>query len=112
MNPSTPGPCKPMALMSPLVDLDRARRRIAADRTQPDALDHHGAELVQVEELRIFDAVTERAGGDHHRVLQFQIADLNGQIFFGLLPSAFCLHFATSHSTWRESNTGPSVQVR
>jgi hypothetical protein len=47
---------------------------------QPDAFHDDRAKLVQVEELRVFDAVAERAGRDHDRVLQFQLADLNGQI--------------------------------
>jgi hypothetical protein len=47
---------------------------------QPDAFHDDGAELVQVEELRVFNAVAERAGGDHDRVLQCQFADLDGEI--------------------------------
>ena len=64
----------------PACNLDRARRGIAADRVKPDAFDDHCAELVQVEELRVFDAVAERARRDHHRVLQLQFADLDGEI--------------------------------
>ena len=80
MNPSTPGPCKPMALISPLAT--STVRGVGLPRTgmQPDAFHDDRAELVQVEQLRVFDAVAERAGGDHHRVLQRQLADLDGQI--------------------------------
>ena len=69
-----------MALMQAAGDFDRARRGIAADRMQPDAFHDDRAELVQVEQLRVFDAIAERAGGDHHRVLQLQFADLDGEI--------------------------------
>ena len=69
-----------MALSSAAGDLDRARRRVAADRMQPDAFHDDRAELVQVEELRVFDAIAERARGHHDRVLQLQLADLDREI--------------------------------
>ena len=61
-------------------DLDRARRGIAAHRMQPNALHDHRAKQVQVQELRVFDAVTECARSHHHRILQRQFADLDGEI--------------------------------
>ena len=69
-----------MALISPLVT--STVRGVALPRTglQPDAFDDHRAKLVQVEKLRVFDAIAERAGRDHHRVLQLQSADFNGEI--------------------------------
>ena len=80
MKPSTPGPCRPMALISPLAT--STVRGVALPRTgcEPDAFHDHRAELVQVEKLRVFDAVAERARRHHHRVLQLQLADLDGQI--------------------------------
>ena len=59
-------------------DFRRARRGIATNRMQPDAFHDNCAKLVQVEELRVFDAVTERARGDHDRVLQRQRPDFYG----------------------------------
>ena len=73
-----------MALMQSAGDFDRSRRAIAAHRMQPDAFHDHRAELVQVQELCVFDAVTESAGRDHHRVWQRHCADLDGQIHFAL----------------------------
>ena len=72
MKPSTPGPWRPMALISPLVT--STVRGVGLPRTgsKPDALDDHRAELVEINELRIFDAVAEGARGHGHRVLQRQ----------------------------------------
>src|ERR1035441_3442490 len=82
-------------------NLDRARSRVAANGFEPDALDDDRAELVEINELGIFDAVAEGARGHGHRVLQGQRADLDGQV-----------HSAASQAICRKSKTGPSVQVR
>ena len=73
-----------MALMSPLATSTVRGVGIAADRMQPDAFHHHRAELVQVEQLRVFYAIAECAGSHHHRVLQCQFADLDGQVPAGI----------------------------
>ena len=71
-----------MALKHAAGGFGGTRRGVAANRMQPDALHDHRAELVQVEELRVFDAVAERARRDHDRVLQRQFADLDGEVQF------------------------------
>jgi hypothetical protein len=63
-------------------DFGGARRGIAGHGIQPDALDRDRAELVQVNQPRIFRAVAERAGGDRHGILHVSLPILTDKFNF------------------------------
>ena len=75
--PVDAGPLEPDGVEHPAGDFDRPRLTVARHGLEPDALDHHRAELVQVKELGVLDTVAERARGHRHRVLHPQLADGN-----------------------------------
>ena len=110
MKPSTPGPCRPIALSRPLVTSAVRGVGLPLHRVEADALDHDRAELVEVDQAGVFDAVAEGAGGHRDRVGQPSSCrfERTGPVLLGSLPGS--LQFLPSHL--RESNTGPSVQVR
>src|SRR6185312_12382464 len=76
--------------------LGHARRRVAEPRLAADGLGNQRAEPVEVDDVVVFPG--KRAGRRLDRVLQRDVADLDGEVYH---PTASCM-----------LNTGPSRQTR
>src|SRR4029079_4805447 len=76
--------------------LGHARRRIAETRLAAGGLGDQRTETVEIDDVVVFPG--KRAGRRLHRVLQRDVADLDGEIYH---PTASCM-----------LKTGPSRQTR
>src|SRR5262249_30590445 len=79
-------PGQPDRLDDPGLGLGHARRRIAHPRLAADGLGDQRAEPVEIDDVVVFPG--ERAGRRLHRILQRDVADLDGEIYH---PTASCM---------------------